>query len=89
VPLDLAGGGHEGPLDCTASRRIPFQEWFIERADGHRDLGARGNPETMQDRRDVLLARLRSQGALALEAGPKLSPTLVNAYLEVKQRNRL
>ena len=40
-------------------------------------------------RRDVLLARLRSQGALALEAGPKLSPTLVNAYLEVKQRNRL
>jgi uncharacterized protein (DUF58 family) len=40
-------------------------------------------------RRDVLLARLRSQGALALEAGAKLSPALVNAYLDVKQRNRL
>jgi uncharacterized protein (DUF58 family) len=40
-------------------------------------------------RRDVLLARLRSQGALALEADTKLSPALVNAYLDVKQRNRL
>lgn len=40
-------------------------------------------------RRDVLLARLRSQGALALEASATLSPTLVNAYLDVKQRNRL
>jgi uncharacterized protein (DUF58 family) len=40
-------------------------------------------------RRDVLLARLRSRGALALEAGAKLSPALVNAYLDVKQRNRL
>jgi uncharacterized protein (DUF58 family) len=40
-------------------------------------------------RRDVLLARLRAQGALALEAGSKLSPALVNVYLDVKQRNRL
>jgi len=40
-------------------------------------------------RRDVLLARLRAQGALALEATAKLSPALVNAYLDVKQRNRL
>jgi len=40
-------------------------------------------------RRDVLLARLRSQGALALEASAKLSPALVNAYLDVKQRSRL
>ena len=40
-------------------------------------------------RRDVLLARLRTQGALALEASAELSPAVVNAYLEVKQRNRL
>ena len=40
-------------------------------------------------RRDVLLARLRSRGALAIEASTRLSPALVNAYLEVKQRNRL
>lgn len=40
-------------------------------------------------RRDVLLARLRARGALALEASAGLSPAVVNAYLEVKQRNRL
>ena len=40
-------------------------------------------------RREVLLARLRSQGALALEAGAKLSPALVNAYLDIKLRNRI
>jgi len=40
-------------------------------------------------RRDVLLARLRGRGALALEASAGLSPAVVNAYLEVKQRNRL
>jgi uncharacterized protein (DUF58 family) len=40
-------------------------------------------------RRDVLLARLRARGALALEATAGLSPAVVNAYLEVKQRNRL
>jgi uncharacterized protein (DUF58 family) len=40
-------------------------------------------------RRDVLLARLRAQGAVALEARGTLSPALVNAYLDVKQRNRL
>jgi uncharacterized protein (DUF58 family) len=40
-------------------------------------------------RRDVLLARLRSRGALAIEASTRLSPALVNAYLEIKQRSRL
>jgi len=40
-------------------------------------------------RRDVLLARLRSRGALAIEASTRLSPALVNGYLEIKQRNRL
>jgi uncharacterized protein (DUF58 family) len=41
-------------------------------------------------RRDLLLARLRAGGALVLEAlAPRLSPALVNVYLDVKQRNRL
>lgn len=40
-------------------------------------------------RRDVLLARLRSRGALAIEASTSLSPAVVNAYLEIKQKNRL
>ena len=40
-------------------------------------------------RRDLLLARLRARGALAIEVTGGLSPTLVNMYLEVKQRNRL
>jgi len=41
-------------------------------------------------RRELLLARLRERGALALEiSSGTLSPALVNSYLEVKQRNRL
>ena len=40
-------------------------------------------------RRDLLLAQLRAQGALALESQSGLSPALVNVYLEIKQRNRL
>jgi uncharacterized protein (DUF58 family) len=45
--------------------------------------------EEVLHRRDLLLARLRSQGALAFESGVRLSPALVSAYLEVKLRNRL
>lgn len=45
--------------------------------------------QEVQHRRDVLLARLKARGALALEASARLSPAVVNAYLEVKQRNRL
>jgi hypothetical protein len=40
-------------------------------------------------RRELLLARLRARGALALEVSARLSTTLVNAYLDIKQRNRL
>jgi hypothetical protein len=40
-------------------------------------------------RRDVLLARLRAQGALAVETRTTFSPMLVNMYLEIKLRNRL
>ena len=41
-------------------------------------------------RRELLLARLRERGALALEVNSaSLSPALINSYLEVKQRNQL
>jgi uncharacterized protein (DUF58 family) len=41
-------------------------------------------------RRELLLARLRERGVLALEAdSATLSPTIVNSYLAIKERNRL
>jgi uncharacterized protein (DUF58 family) len=41
-------------------------------------------------RREVLLARLRERGALAIEtSSSRLSFTLVNSYLEIKQKSRL
>jgi uncharacterized protein (DUF58 family) len=40
-------------------------------------------------RRNLLLARLRAHGALVTETRSKLSLALANAYLDVKQRNRL
>jgi uncharacterized protein (DUF58 family) len=41
-------------------------------------------------RRELLLGKLRERGALALEVAPgKLSPTLLNQYLNVKERNLL
>jgi len=41
-------------------------------------------------RRELLLGKLRERGALALEVAPgRLSPTLLNHYLSVKERNLL
>ena len=41
-------------------------------------------------RRDLLLARLRERGALAVEADSgDLAPVLVNSYLAIKQKSRL
>jgi hypothetical protein len=41
-------------------------------------------------RRELLLRRLRQQGALALEFDPgKLATGLVNQYLQVKERSLL
>lgn len=81
----------------TARHLVLFM--VIGQPDLHRAAGARPqNVEGMYraaaaqevvHRRDVLLARLRSRGALAIEASTRLSPALVNAYLEIKQRNKL
>jgi uncharacterized protein (DUF58 family) len=41
-------------------------------------------------RREMLLARLRERGALALEVSKgAVSPVLINAYLQIKERNQL
>jgi len=46
--------------------------------------------QEMVHRRELLLARLRERGALAMEtSSSKLSTTVVNSYLEIKQRSQL
>ena len=41
-------------------------------------------------RRELLLSRLRERGALAMEVScGSVSPVLINAYLEIKERNQL
>jgi uncharacterized protein (DUF58 family) len=44
--------------------------------------------QELVQRRETLLGRIRTRGALALEVSPsRLTTTLVNQYLEVKERN--
>jgi len=46
--------------------------------------------QEMIHRRELLLARLREHGALAVEAeSGELAPLLVNSYLEIKRKNQL
>jgi uncharacterized protein (DUF58 family) len=46
--------------------------------------------QQMVHRRELLLARMRERGALALEVSSGLiSPVLVNSYLQIKERNQL
>jgi uncharacterized protein (DUF58 family) len=46
--------------------------------------------QEMVHRRELLLARLRERGALAFEVSSgAISPVLVNAYLQIKERNQL
>ncbi len=46
--------------------------------------------QEMVHRRELLLARLRERGALALEVNSgSVSPILVNSYLQIKERNQL
>ena len=67
-------------LQAVADRRPESVAEFYESA-AAQEVG---------ERRDRLLARLREQGALALETSAAgLSAALVNTYLDVKRRNRL
>lgn len=46
--------------------------------------------QEMVHRRELLLARLRERGALAMEVSSgSVSPVLVNTYLQIKERNQL
>jgi uncharacterized protein (DUF58 family) len=46
--------------------------------------------QEMVHRRELLLARLRERGALALEVNSgAISPALVDSYLQIKERNQL
>lgn len=46
--------------------------------------------QEMVHRRELLLARLRERGALAMEVSSgAVSPALVNSYLQIKERNQL
>ncbi len=46
--------------------------------------------QEMVHRRELLLARLRERGALAMEVtSAAVSPVLVNSYLQIKERNQL
>jgi len=46
--------------------------------------------QEMAHRREMLLARMRDRGVLTIEAeSASLSPTLVNAYLSIKERNQI
>jgi uncharacterized protein (DUF58 family) len=46
--------------------------------------------QEMVHRRELLLARLRERGALAMEVNAgSVSPVLVNAYLQIKERSQL
>ena len=46
--------------------------------------------QEMVHRRELLLARLRERGALAMEVSSgSVSPVLVDAYLQIKERNQL
>jgi uncharacterized protein (DUF58 family) len=46
--------------------------------------------QEMVHRRELLLSRLRERGALAMEVSyGSVSPVLINAYLQIKERNQL
>ena len=46
--------------------------------------------QEMLHRREMLLAKLRERGALAMEVNSGVvSPLLINAYLQIKDRSQL
>jgi uncharacterized protein (DUF58 family) len=64
-------------LQRLAARRAATVEEMFETAAAHEVI----------HRREILLAGLRSHGALAIDANAGLTPRLVNAYLDVKRKN--
>ena len=60
------------------------------RAENEQQMFQVAAAQEMVHRRELLLARLRERGALALEVNSgSVSPVLVNSYLQIKERNQL
>jgi len=65
-------------------------ELAAKRPGGEAEMYQVAAAQEMVHRRELLLARLRERGALALEVSSgAISPVLVNAYLQIKERNQL
>ena len=65
-------------------------ELAIQRPDDLQQMYQTVAAQEVVHRRELLLARLRERGALALEtSSARLSTLLVNSYLEIKQRSQL
>lgn len=67
-----------------------LQQVASERPENVDEMYAVAAAQEIVHRRELLLARLRERGALAIEAdSAKLAPLLVNSYLEIKQKSKL
>ena len=67
-----------------------LNELAAERAEDVDQMYQIAAAQEVVHRRELLLARLRERGALAMEASSgKLSTAVVNSYLEIKQRSQL
>jgi uncharacterized protein (DUF58 family) len=67
-----------------------LQTAAAQRPSGVADMYRVSAAQEVIHRRELLLARLRERGALAVEADSgDLAPLLVNSYLEVKQRSQI
>ncbi len=65
-------------------------ELATKRPESETDMYQVAAAQEMVHRRELLLARLRERGALALEVSSgAISPVLVNSYLQIKERNQL
>lgn len=65
-------------------------ELAAKRPEGESEMYQVAAAQEMVHRRELLLARLRERGALAMEVtSGAISPALVNSYLQIKERNQL
>jgi uncharacterized protein (DUF58 family) len=65
-----------------------LQQLAATRPENEEEMFAVAAAQELVHRREQLIAKVRNRGALALEIAPsRLTTTLVNQYLEVKERN--
>ena len=72
----------------TVIAQTDLNELAASSPDSRADLYTVAAAQEMVHRRETLIGKVRNQGALALEIAPsRLTTSLVNQYLEVKERN--